>query len=122
MDELVMQCAWCRRRYDSWGVIGEPLASLLAEASHGVCIVCLGKILANRSARHRRDGDPDGARRYERKGGALVRAFLRQDLTDATLDQRRRHRRTRLLLARAARAPSPTPGAAHARDYPFGST
>jgi hypothetical protein len=105
MRDLPMQCAWCRCPYDEWGLLGGPAPALLAEASHGLCVVCLSLLLAAQGALYRRAGDLRRARNLERRRVSLLRAFLRPRPVAATPAQARRLRRSRLLLARAGQLP-----------------
>src|SRR5436309_1761376 len=97
MGELEMQCAWCRRCYDAWGLLTTPLPSLVPEASHGLCVVCLCQILRARSESLRRKGDVDRADGVERERLAVLGRFarLRRVLPAGALE---RYRRTRELL------------------------
>ena len=105
MGAMPMQCAWCGCPYDEWGLLSRPAPTLLAGASHGLCIVCLSALLAAQGARYHQAGDPARARRFERARVSLLRSFLRRRALAATPAQARRLRRSRLLLALAGQLP-----------------
>lgn len=106
MSAMAMQCAWCRRRYDEWGVSGAPLAALLPEASHGWCIVCLSELLSRRGACYRKRGDLERARQFEHTRLALLRTFLRRRKFAPADAQRRRVVGTRCRLVRTGQLPA----------------
>jgi hypothetical protein len=116
MDALPLQCAWCRRYYDAWGVWGEPPPALLPSASHGICIVCLSAILAARASHCLRAGDQERARVFERQRVAVLRAFLLDRPADRTAAQARRYHQTRLLLIRSGQSVRSEEGAPLARE------
>jgi hypothetical protein len=121
MDDLPMQCAWCRRRYDGWGLFGEPLPVLLAEVSHGLCIVCLSKLLSDRVARYRREGDVERADLFERKRTVVLRAFLQRRSGARTSAQRRRFLDSLCLLVRIGQLTPPRSGDPETGDYDIGA-
>ena len=98
MDEPYLQCAWCRRLYDRWGVSRDPLPRLLTRASHGLCIVCMSGILARYSARFRRAADTKRADQLEQRRHELLQSFLDQDPAQATSCQRERLVQTHRIL------------------------
>jgi len=66
MADLVMQCAWCPRRYDDRGWIGRPELALSPAASHGVCHHCHDTMLRREVERCAASGDVVGALQGER--------------------------------------------------------
>lgn len=75
MASVPMQCAWCRRLYDEGGNLGDPLPTLIPEASGGVCHLCVDRIFRHETERAEADGNLATAVHLERE-----RLSLRQDL------------------------------------------
>lgn len=80
MPTLMMQCAWCRRRYDETGIEATPLPMLLPEASHGLCLNCLYLLVKRQCERLGVRGDVAALRRAERTRWRLLVVLLRQQL------------------------------------------
>jgi hypothetical protein len=78
MTPAPMQCAWCRRLYDDSGNLGDPLPSLLPQASGGVCHVCVDRIFRQESERARQGGNLATALHLERERLSLSRDLARE--------------------------------------------
>src|SRR5947209_8592520 len=78
MTELQLQCAWCRRQYDQAGRRGDVPATLLPDASHGLCPMCLSALLKKESERWANAGDRVRAFRIERQRLRHVGDLARQ--------------------------------------------
>lgn len=77
MGTRLKQCAWCRREYDDLGPVGEPLAQLSPDASHGVCVDCVRSLLRQEAERCRAGDDLAGAVAAERQRLRLLRSVTR---------------------------------------------
>jgi hypothetical protein len=77
MADLQRQCAWCRRRIDRAGRLGETPSILLSEASHGLCPSCLSAMMKKESERCATSGNHVRALRIERQRLRLLSNLAR---------------------------------------------